>query len=52
MQKLIIKNVNDVEYKNVNLNDFFDPNGKHKHSFEFKSSSVNHPFTEGAGSCR
>jgi len=49
LQKLIISNVNDVEYKDIYLNEIFDPSGKHKQSFEFKNSSVNHPFTEGGG---
>lgn len=49
MQKLIISNVNNVTYKDINLNEIFDPDGKHKHAFEFKNNSVNHPFTEGGG---
>ena len=40
MQKIIISNVKDGEYKNINLNEIFDPGGKHKHSFEFQGSDV------------
>ena len=44
MQELIIKNAKTAEYKDVNMNKIFDPDNKHKKSFEFKNSTVSSPF--------
>lgn len=44
MQKRIISNVKNAEYRNVNINKIFDPNGKHRHSFEFETSAVHNPY--------
>ena len=49
MQKIIISNVKDGDYKGLNLNEIFDPGGKHKHSFEFQRSDVSLPFSQGWG---
>ena len=40
MQDLVIKNINSVEYENLNLNQFYDPDGVHKNSFEFCRGNV------------
>ena len=47
MQKLIISNVRSAEYNNRNLNKIFEPDGKHKQSFEFDNSPVNNPYKDG-----
>ena len=49
MQKIIITNVKNAEFKDVNLNRIFDPDGKHKQSYEHKNSSVCNPLSEGEG---
>lgn len=49
MQDLVIKNVNTTEYENYNLNQFYDPNGEHKHVFEFQRGNVVSPFKSGEG---
>ena len=45
MKELIIKNVKTAEYKDVNLSNMFDTQGKHQKSFEFKNSTVSSPHT-------
>ena len=48
MQELIIKNVKTVEYKDVNMNEMFDPHVEHQKSFEFRNATVSSPYaTEG-----
>ncbi len=49
MQELTIKNVKTSEYESVNLNQFYDPNGEHKHIFEFQRSNVVSPYKNGEG---
>ena len=49
MQKLVISNVKSSQYKNVNLNEIFEPDKRHKHSFEFQNSAVSSPFHSGEG---
>ena len=49
MQKIIISNVKNGEYKNINLNEIFDPGGKHQHTFEFQRNDVSLPFSQGWG---
>jgi uncharacterized cupin superfamily protein len=47
MGKIIISNINDAEWNwNANLNKQFDPEGRHKHSFEFKRSDISN-FSQG-----
>jgi len=43
MQDLVIVNVKEASYKNLNLNKIFDPNVEHKHSYEFKNCFVANP---------
>jgi uncharacterized cupin superfamily protein len=45
MEKIVIANVKDAKYKEVNINEIFDPNTQHKHSFEFQNSHVSSPYT-------
>lgn len=49
MQDLVIKNVRTSEYESVNLNQLYDPNGEHKHIFEFQRSNVVSPYKNGEG---
>ena len=49
MQKMIIANVKTAEYQGLNLNQIFDPNGQHEHSFEFQRNFVCSPFTGNGG---
>lgn len=49
MQDMVIKNVKTAQYRNVNLNQIYDPNGKHKQSFEFQRSDVVSPYRSGEG---
>ncbi|MBO4921146.1 MAG: cupin domain-containing protein [Lachnospiraceae bacterium] len=49
MQDIIIKNVKTAEYKDVDLNQFYDPNGEHKRKFGFKKSNVTAPYKTGEG---
>lgn len=49
MQELEIENVKTAQYKNVNLNQIYDPNGKHEQSFEFQRSDVASPYRSGEG---
>jgi len=49
MQKIIISNVKNAAYKNVNLNKMFEPNTRQKHSFEFQNSAVSSPLHTGEG---
>ena len=44
MQELIIKNVKEAEYKDVNLNKMFDPQSSHGKEFEFKNSVISSPY--------
>ena len=43
MQDLVIKNVKTAEYKETNLNQFYDPDGVHKRQFGFLKSNVTAP---------
>lgn len=47
MQELVIKNVKTAHYRDVNLNQIYDPNGKHKQSYEFQRSDVVSPYRSG-----
>lgn len=48
MQELIIKNVKTASYKDVNLNNIFNPDAEHKKTFEFKNATISSPqATEG-----
>ncbi|MBR5348234.1 MAG: cupin domain-containing protein [Lachnospiraceae bacterium] len=49
MQELVIKNVKTAEYKTVDLNQVYDPNGEHRHSFGFMKSTVVSPYKSGEG---
>lgn len=49
MQDLVIKNVNTMDYESFNLNQFYDPNGEHKQSFEFQRGNVVSPYKDGEG---
>ena len=49
MQDLIIRNVYTSAYENVNLNQYHDPEGDHKRSFEFLKSNVAAPYRTGEG---
>lgn len=44
MQEIVIKNVKNEDYKEVNINQLYDPNVEHKESFEFQKSNVVSPF--------
>jgi len=49
MQQMVISNINDGDFQSLNLNELFDPNGKHKNSFEFQRSCVTNPFAGEGG---
>lgn len=49
MQDLIIKNVKTAEYKTVDLNQLYDPEGEHCHQFGFLKSTVVSPYKVGEG---
>ena len=50
MEKIIISNVKTAKCdRDANLNKQFDPDGSHKHSFEFQRCSVSNPFSQGWG---
>lgn len=49
MQNLMIKNIKTAEYEECNLNQYYDPKGEHKHSFEFQRCNVASPFKSGEG---
>ena len=49
MQDLLILNIKDASFKDMNLNKIFDPNVKHKHSFEFKTCDITNPHISGEG---
>lgn len=49
MQELVIKNVNTAQYEEINLNQHYDPNGEHRHAFEFQRSNVVSPYKNGEG---
>ena len=49
MQDLIIKNVKTAEYREVDLNQFHDPDGEHRHQFGFLKSTVVSPYKTGEG---
>lgn len=49
MQELTIKNVKTTEYRDVNLNKIFDPDGNHKDSYEFQIGDVVSPYASGHG---
>ena len=49
MQELEIKNVKTAQYRDVNLNQIYDQNGKHNQSFEFQRSEVASPSKSGDG---
>ena len=49
MQELIIKNVKTAEYKDVDLNHFYDPDAEHKRRFGFLKSTVVSPYKTGEG---
>ena len=49
MQKLIIQNVKNEQYKNISLNKIFEPDKQHKHSFEFQKSNVSDPYAAKEG---
>jgi len=49
MQELVIKNVKTADYKNINLNAIFDPNGQHNQSYEFQKSDVTSPYVSKEG---
>ncbi len=43
MQEITIENVKAVEYKDVDLNKIYEPQGEYKKSFQFKNSVVSSP---------
>ena len=49
MQKITVSNLKTAEFRDVNLNKMFDPDGKHKQSYEYKSCSVCNPLSGGEG---
>ncbi len=49
MRELEIENVKTAQYQDVNLNQFYDPDGKHKQSFEFQKCEVTSPYKSGDG---
>ena len=49
MQELKVINVKTANFRDVNLNKIFDPNGQHKQSYEFSNSSVTQPYVSGEG---
>ena len=49
MQEMVINNVKTAQCRDVNLNQFYDPNGKHKQVFEFLKSDVASPYKNGEG---
>ena len=49
MRDLIIKNVNDSGYEEKNLNQIYDPAGRHKVEFGFLKNEVFSPYRSGEG---
>lgn len=49
MRDIIIKNVKDPGYEVKNLNQIYDPAGKHKRSYEFSKNEVYSPYRNGEG---
>lgn len=49
MRDIIIKNVKDPGYEKKNLNQIYDPAGKHKRSYEFLKNEVYSPYRNGEG---
>ena len=49
MQDFVIKNFKTAEYKEVDLNQVYDPEGEHRHSFGFLKSTVISPYKAGEG---
>ena len=49
MQDLIVMNIKEASFKDVNLNNKFDPNVEHKHLFEFRNCNVTNPYGSGEG---
>jgi uncharacterized cupin superfamily protein len=49
MQELVITNVREAQYKDVNLNKLFDPDNQHKRCYEFQNSYVAQPSVSGVG---
>jgi uncharacterized cupin superfamily protein len=49
VQKLEIQNVKTAQYKDYNLNQIYDKDGKHEQSFEFQKSEITSPFRCGEG---
>ncbi|MBR5712286.1 MAG: cupin domain-containing protein [Lachnospiraceae bacterium] len=49
MQDIIIKNVRTADYRDVSLNQSYDPEGEHKRRFEFRKCSVAAPYRTGEG---
>ena len=49
MEKLIVSSVENGDYKSINLNKIFDPDGKHQYTFEFQRSYASNPFSQGWG---
>ncbi|MBR7020991.1 MAG: cupin domain-containing protein [Lachnospiraceae bacterium] len=49
MQDLVIKNVKTAEYKEVDLNKHYDPEGEHLRRFGFLKSTVVSPYKDGEG---
>ncbi len=49
MQEMVISNYKTAQYKDVNLNKIFEPEGHREQEFEFSNSVVNSPFTANGG---
>ena len=49
MQDLLIRNVKTAEYKEVDLNKHYDPEGEHLRRFGFLKSTVVSPYKDGEG---
>lgn len=49
MQEVVIRNVKTATYHDVNLNEIYDPKGKHKQTFGFQKSDVVSPYISGEG---
>jgi len=49
MQELIIKNVKTAEFRDVNLNQIFDPDGTHQREYAFQIGDVASPYRSQEG---
>lgn len=49
MQEIVISNVKTAQYKEVNMNNIFDPDTQHNSSFEFANCTVTQPYRSKEG---